>query len=41
MKIPVVFLNLRGYDSHFITDANIGEIARKNKMEISAIPIDM
>ena len=28
-KIPVIFHNLRGYDSHFITQ-NIGEIAKKH-----------
>ena len=28
-KIPVIFHNLRGYDSHFIMQ-NIGEIAKKH-----------
>ena len=49
-KIPVIFHNLRGYDSHFITQ-NIGEIAKKHtyknkkgeecQMNINVIPINM
>ena len=47
IKIPVVFHNLRGYDSHFLMQ-NIGEIVKRNtyinkkgeeqKMNINAIP---
>ena len=50
IKIPVVFHNLRGYDSHFLMQ-NIGEIVRRNtyinkkgeeqKMNINAIPNNM
>ena len=50
IKIPVIFHNLRGYDSHFIMQ-QIGKIAKnhvyKNKkgeeqhMDINAIPNDM
>ena len=50
IKIPVIFHNLRGYDSHFITQ-QIGEIAKKhgytNKkgekqdLNINAIPYNM
>ena len=50
IKIPVVFHNLRGYDSHFLMQ-NIGEIVNRNsytdkngderKMNINAIPNNM
>ena len=49
-KIPVIFHNLRGYDSHFIMQ-EIGEIVKKNtytnkkgekcQMNINAIPNNM
>ena len=32
-KIPVIFYNLRGYDSRFITQ-NIGQIAKKSNTKI-------
>ena len=50
IKIPVIFHNLRGYDSHFIMQT-IGEIAKKHtyknkkgeekQMEINFIPNNM
>ena len=36
-KIPVIFHNLRGYDSHFIMQ-EIGIISNKHKMNINVIP---
>ena len=49
-KIPVIFHNLRGYDSHFIMQ-QIGQIAKKNtymnkkgeekQMNIKVIPSNM
>ena len=35
-KIPVIFHNLRGYDSHFIMQ-EIGSIAKQQQMDINAI----
>ena len=35
-KIPVIFLNLRGYDSHFIMQ-EIGSIGKEHDMEINCI----
>ena len=44
IKIPVIFHNLRGYDSHFIMQ-QIGEIAKKHgdeqDLKINAIPNNM
>ena len=41
IKIPVIFHNLRGYDSHFIMQ-QIGEIAKKHgDLNINAIPNNM
>ena len=44
IKIPVIFHNLRGYDSHFIMQ-QIGEIAKKHgeeqNLNINAIPNNM
>lgn len=36
-KLPVIFLNLRGYDSHFIMQ-DIGKISKENKLDINYIP---
>ena len=36
-KLPVIFLNLRGYDSHFIMQ-EIGKISKENKLNINYIP---
>lgn len=35
--LPIIFHNLKGYDSHIIFN-NIGEYAKKNNFEISVIP---
>ena len=42
IKIPVIFYNLRGYDSHFIMQ-QIGKIAKRgqNEMNINVIPNNM
>ena len=39
-KLPVIFLNLRGYDSHFIMQ-EIGKISKENKLDINYIPNNM
>ena len=39
-KIPVIFHNLRGYDSHFIMQ-EIGSIGKEHDMEINCIPNNM
>ena len=36
-KIPVIFHNLRGYDSHFIIQ-EIGSIGKSNNVDINCIP---
>ena len=36
-KLPVIFLNLRGYDLHFIMQ-EIGKISKENKLDINYIP---
>ena len=40
LKIPVIFHNLRGYDSHFIMQ-EIGKIALDGKLNINVIPNNM
>ena len=42
IKVPVIFYNLRGYDSHFIMQ-QIGKIAKRgqNEMNINVIPNNM
>ena len=39
-KVPVIFHNLCGYDSHFIMQ-EIGSIGKSNKMSINCIPNNM
>ena len=36
-KLPVIFHNLRGYDSHFIMQ-EIGAVGKNNNLEINCIP---
>ena len=40
IKIPVIFHNLRGYDSHFIIQ-EIGSIGKSNNLSINCIPNNM
>ena len=40
MKIPVIFHNLRGYDSYFIMQ-EIGDTGKGNNMHINCIPNNM
>ena len=40
MKIPVIFHNLRGYDSHFIIQ-EIGDTGKSNNIDINCIPNNM
>ena len=40
MKIPVIFHNLRGYDSHFIMQ-EIGSIGKQHNVDINCIPNNM
>lgn len=39
-KLPVIFHNLRGYDSHFIMQ-EIGAVGENNNLEINGIPNNM
>ena len=39
-KVPVIFHNLRGYDSHFIMQ-EIGSIEKSNNLSINCIPNNM
>ena len=39
-KIPVIFHNLRGYDSHFIMQ-EIGSIGKSNNLDINCVPNNM
>ena len=39
-KIPVIFHNFRGYDSHFIMQ-EIGSIGKRNNLDINCIPNNM
>ena len=39
-KVPVIFHNLRGYDSHFIMQ-KIGSIGKSNNLSINCIPNNM
>ena len=39
-KIPVIFHNLRGYDSHFIMQ-EIGSIGKEHDLELNYIPNNM
>ena len=39
-KLPVIFHNLRGYDSHFIMQ-EIGAVGKNNNLEINCIPNNM
>ena len=40
LKVPVIFHNLRGYDSHFIMQ-KIGSIGKSNNLSINCIPNNM
>lgn len=39
-KLPVIFYNLRGYDSHFIMQ-EIGAVGKNNNLEMNCIPNNM
>ena len=39
-KLPVIFHNLRGYDSHFIMQ-EIGSISKERDLDINCIPNKM
>ena len=39
-KLPIIFHNLRGYDSHFILQ-EIGKVGKNNNLKINCIPDNM